>query len=324
MESKDSTTAMEQTFRTLTISDNNSQSESLPTSFPRFPDLPAEIRLQIWAYAILNLPGRIIPIQDISGKPRTPAYFTCRHPHPLISTVSSEARTAVIETLGPLFIPGNNHTFIAANLSKDILMLGPNFYPKALKRLIKAIGEDRVRQLRNIAIETEIGPGRSEWGNLIFDGGFHTRSNLLRIYNAFPELETLSVVPHEDYTDGSAEYRGELRFVEGKGWNEWPSKFLREFVRWAKKPFEQKLWETHGRRAAQFAHHPLGPEVKFVQLGIVGGEVKRCWDPVKRVLYWGLEDLNTVETPKPCVEEEGKMYLGPVRRIKLPDSMNTY
>jgi hypothetical protein len=75
MESKDSTAAMEQTFRALTISDNNSQSESLPTSFPRFPDLPAEIRLQIWAYAILNLPGRIIPIQDISGKPRTPALF---------------------------------------------------------------------------------------------------------------------------------------------------------------------------------------------------------------------------------------------------------
>jgi hypothetical protein len=68
MESKDSTAAMEQTFRALTISDNNSQSESLP-------DLPAEIRLQIWAYAILNLPGRIIPIQDISGKPRTPALF---------------------------------------------------------------------------------------------------------------------------------------------------------------------------------------------------------------------------------------------------------
>jgi hypothetical protein len=322
MESKDSITAMEQTFEALTIS-NNSQSESLLTSFPHFPELPTEVRLHVWAYAILNLPGRIIPIKDISGKPRTPGYFTCRHPHPLISTVSSEARTVVIETLGPLFIPGHKHVFIAANLSKDILMLGPNFYPKALKRFIKAIGEDRARQLKNIAVETEIRPSRTAWGNLDFDGGLHTK-DILRIYEAFPELETLSVVPHENYNDGSVEYRGELRFIEGKEWDEWPSRFLREFVRWAKKPFEQKLWETYGRGAAQFAHHPSGPEVKFVQLGIVGGEVKRCWDPVKRVCYWGLEDLNTVETPKLCVEEKGKMYLGPVRRIKLPDSMNTY
>jgi hypothetical protein len=294
-------------------------------SFPHFPDLPTEVRLQIWAYAILDLPGRIIPIKDISGKPRTPAYFTCRHPYPLISPVSSEARIAVIETLGPLFLPGNKHTFIAANLSKDVLMLGPNFHPKALKRLVKAIGEDRARQLKNVAVETEIKPSRSARGNLIFDGGLHT-NDLLRIYEAFPELETLSVVPHDYYSDCSAEYRGELRFVEGKEWNEWPSKILREYVRWSK-PLKKEFWEIYANkngRGAQFAPHPSGPEVKFVQLGIVGGEVKRCWDPVKRVLYWGLEDVNTVETPKPCAEDEGKMYLGPVRRIKLPDSMNTY
>jgi hypothetical protein len=321
MESKDSTTAaMEQTFETVSISSNSRRE-----SFPHFPELPTEIRLQIWAYAIFGLPGRIIPIKDVSGKARTPAYFTCRHPHPLISTVSSEARSAVIETLGPLFVPGHKHSFIAANLSKDILIIGPNFYPKVLKRLTKAIGENHARQLKNIAVETEIRPSLSEWGNLDFDGGLNIK-DLLRIYGAFPELETLSVVPHDDYTGGSAEYRGELRFVEGKEWNEWPSRILREYVRWAK-PSKRDFWETYANkngRATQFAHHPSGPEVKFVQLGIVGGEVKRCWDSVNKVSYWGLEDLNTVETPKLCEEEEGKMYLGPVRRIKLPDSMKTY
>jgi hypothetical protein len=330
MESKHSTTAIEQTFRTLNIT-NTSPSTSPSTSFPLFPLLPLEIRLQIWAHAILSLPGRIIPLKILSkiiaGKKRTPAYFVSRHPHPLISTVNSEAKTAVIETLGPLFLPGNNHTFITANLEKDIFMLSPVFYPKTIKRLLKAIGEDRGRQLKNLAIEIEVQREipRSRWDPISFEGGCSHR-DLMQIYETFPNLDTLSLVPHNCGSAGSAEYRGELKFVEGNEWEEWSSGSLRQYVRWAE-PSYKKEWRIHADkegRDAKYAYLPSGPEAQLRHLGVVGGKVRRCWDPVTRVLYWGIEDLNTVEAPRPYEKEEGKMYLGPVRRIRLPESMDVY
>lgn len=97
------------------------------TSFRQFPRFPSEIRLYIWRLAIEAIPGRIIPLTEVLtytnklGKERSYTYISTR-PHPTLSTVSSEARTAVFENLPPLFEPGTNHTFISVCLERDILL----------------------------------------------------------------------------------------------------------------------------------------------------------------------------------------------------------
>jgi len=78
------------------------RSSSGSKGFKLFPTLPAELCIRIWSHAILSLPERIIPIREITGKARAPAYFTASRPHPLFVSINRKARDTVFSTLQPL------------------------------------------------------------------------------------------------------------------------------------------------------------------------------------------------------------------------------
>ncbi|MBE3046320.1 hypothetical protein IMZ48_28045, partial [Candidatus Bathyarchaeota archaeon] len=110
--------------------------------FPRFPDLPAEIRLQIWLAA---MPGPGYRTLHIGQKVGEPYSWTARLPLPTLSRVCRESREVAMETVFPIYGhapyrsgPGSSQEVTRRFLtswgsSNDCLDFGATSLPPALR-----------------------------------------------------------------------------------------------------------------------------------------------------------------------------------------------
>lgn len=267
------------------------------TSFRLFSQFPTEIRLYIWRLAIEALPERIIPVTEIltdtnkSGKDGTYTYISTR-PHPTLSTVSHEGRTAVFENLQPLFQPGTNHTFITVCLEKDILLWDANYkfsrHLEELKRFAKAVSLEKCRKIRKLAIEIPVSwvGGGSRQHNLGMVMMVLMNRNARDLLKMFPKIETLVCIALRPWKrrlskdvaitaghDAAKFHIGELEFVP-RG-NSLSTADLADNV--------LQAWFSRSGITG-----PPGLNIKYLQLGIVGGEKQLAWDSVKRHFLWKL------------------------------------
>lgn len=128
------------------------------TGFPRFGDLPIELRLAIWAFAALDVPGRIIPLScglsDSQSDSPSAWKFSSSSPYPILATVCTEARRAVYQTLSNLWPSSldSGEQTILADHRKDILLLASNFSHTQLRILGEKLGSTK-EEIFAVALE---------------------------------------------------------------------------------------------------------------------------------------------------------------------------
>ncbi|KAE9365076.1 hypothetical protein N431DRAFT_419952 [Stipitochalara longipes BDJ] len=261
--------------------------DSEPTNFPLFPAFPTEIRLQIWSHAILALPERIVPIREVTGKKRTPAYFASSRPHPLFASTNREARQAVFSTLQPLFLPGANHAFVNVHTKRDIILLCSDdgvLRPKTLKRLQKALGPRNREEHFHLAAEVEIRDAPYGWGrnHNVPNPGYDVIASMTQL---FPDICHFTLIPLKLVSiHGVDNYRGDVFLgseeeFEGRVKDYYECINKEEYVR--KRPFHRVLDE----RKNQMVMGPEGPEIRWGCYKLAGGE-KWLWDFQKKKGYW--------------------------------------
>ena len=301
-----------ETQRLMTMDDHflllqkSPPSESQPkplTKFSIFGNLPTELRLKVWEWAVRDLGGRIVALNIITGMKRVRTRITCQRPHPSISFTCREARMMTLETLGPFFQAGTPHDLVSTDIEKDTIVLGTTWGRKHIKHFIKAVGEDKAKKLKHLAIEYERTPKdhrRAVATYRIHTDPRHTRrtdeyeiyelpncfNGLREIYDTFPALKTLVFIPHADgERDGSHRSVGELIFEKRhyevvnetleyrkqtyNGWAAWKVEIMwrdlsRSHVAWAGVYFPQPTVRE------------MRPQIDFLQLGIKGKTKTKC------------------------------------------------
>jgi hypothetical protein len=228
-------------------------------TFHLFPSFPIETRLQIWSHAILALPGRIIPIREVTGKKCTPAYFTTSRPHTLFAAINREARDSIFNTLQRLFLPGGSHDFVSVDFEKDIILLcSDNGYlrPKTLKRLQKAMEPRTKEEHLHLAAQVQI----ERRGNYYIP---NPEYNIIASMTAiFPEICHFTLVPVQfvDF-DGIENYRGELCLWDEKGFEG----LIKDYYMHVNKDEYQRkrpsrMWDVARK---QMVIGPEGPEIRW-------------------------------------------------------------
>jgi hypothetical protein len=273
--------------------------------FHPFPNLPIEIRLQIWQQAIDALPGRIIDITSVTHRNERgheiPDRFISHRACPRLAGVNREARAAVFRLYTPLFPPETKHCPVAAYLEKDTIFLSALFgadnwhirsrLQRLFTKFFEALGEEKCQEFRTLALETEM---NWQWGRWLISEWrmcpwlpAGPMPNTITLRQIFPNIEKVVFVP---LMKGSANaHAGELEFVG----------------------LESGTWSTGVKKYARAAAYELPPEdlkFEFMQLGIVGGPKKLQWDPVRRNLYWRRM------TEKETRDKEAKLSLIEERR----------
>lgn len=279
------------------------------TEFPIFGNLPTELRLKIWEFAVLGLYGRIVALNIITGKKRIRTRITCQRPHPSISFVCREARQMTLETLGPLFPTDTPHDIISADLEKDKIIIGTNWGRKHIKHFIKAVGEEKAKTLKNLAIEFEREP--EDERNAVRSERIYTEAKrigeyevydipncfngLREIYDSFPALKRLVFIPHMDAErDGSHKLVGELLFEKQtygmlneafdyrgttyEGWAVGTVTYMWCSFLWGREP-----WASIERRSIR----EKAARIDFMQLG-VKEKVKKKFLTAKGDLFWAV------------------------------------
>ena len=279
-------------------------------TFHPFSKLPTEIRLQIWQQAIDALPGRIIDITPVTHENES-GYdildkFISHRACPRLAGVNSEARAAVFKVYTPLFPPETKHCPVTAYLEKDTVLLstvfsastrhiGFRWHQDLFFGFSEALGEEKCREFRTLALETET---NWQWGRWSMDGGgmcpwLPVGGKTTTLRQIFPNIEKVVYVP---LIKGSAnEHDGELEFV-GE---------------------ESGTWSTGVKRYARVAARLLWWRVEdlkfeFMQFGIVGGPKKRQWDPVRRNVYWRRmteEETRDKEAKLSIIEERRRLKI---------------
>jgi hypothetical protein len=290
------TSTAKQSLSELKISPPDEGNNETPKDFPLFSLLPTELRLKIWERAFQDLPGRIVILKEILPESRLiSARFFCKRPVPSLAHVCREASFVVRssnlffedEANNPFWTERISYTQICFNVEKDTLLLGPQFRMQQIEWLQNAVPEVILKRLKRFGVE--FGFRRHPRGSVAkwelplgWDG-----LEVERIYEAFPELESLVFVPHHDYLgDGSDCYLGEVKFEWPKkpGWEqrEWE-----EYVEWVRSEYEHQLqlllFQRHWKSLLVRT-----PVVEFMGLTLAGGDMERCWDPVTRRSFWVL------------------------------------
>jgi hypothetical protein len=245
--------------------------------FYPFPELPTEIRLQIWQQAIDALPGRIIDVTSVIHRNQTGREyrFVSHRACPRLAGVNREARAAIFKINTPLFLPRTKHSFIAACLEKDTILLSAGFSTSTrhiryirrqnfLMKFVEALGEGRCREFRTLALEPEMNWQWERWSisrwRMCPWPTREPRHNTFLLRQLFQNIEKVVFVP---LRKGSANaYVGELEFVG----------------------LESSTWSTGVKRYARAAACHLPREdlkFEFMQFDIVGGPKKFQWDPVR-------------------------------------------
>jgi hypothetical protein len=246
---------------------DNSNGLILPR-FTLFPLLPNEIRLHIWQYAVLGLTARTIPIRERSlarcqNITVAPTKFTSCRPHPTLATVNREARDVVLSTHKRLFVPGNPHDFVTANLDKDILLIYTELETHTVTNLRKALGEERGEHL-HLAVQAEVQlrpvpfPNPHPWV-------LKPDLNICHVAKQeFPELCYILVCPMRNVTlQGAHRITGEICFsseLRFKG-------DVQEYYEYASGIYysSKKNW-LEGQRGNPHRPFPLLPEIHFARL----------------------------------------------------------
>jgi hypothetical protein len=175
-------------------------------AFSRFLSLPAELRIQVWNHAIPNEP-RIISIGPSPGAPDESDFYAdleledppphvaffdrkIQQPSTDIINACCEARELVLKKHEPLFPQDMDYPLISANLATDIIHFGPHFELWQLKAFAKAIGPEKAKQIRTLALEYRV-----DYHDPIFATCYALR-RALRIRLLFEQVEKLILIPH--------------------------------------------------------------------------------------------------------------------------------
>jgi hypothetical protein len=170
------------------------------TSFHLFPKLPADVRLQIFNFALLNLPPRYIHLVTLAHTPSTISFFVSTPPQPLqrscsIRQICQQARNMIpdpdIQIMNIQDCRGIT-TPILFHPSKDIIVFSHSQGLDVLQAFYQIIGPSTASQIQKICKINE-GFNIHEWNN-----GTRTwsgKSELSKIFIMFPALKVLQLLP---------------------------------------------------------------------------------------------------------------------------------
>jgi len=301
--------ALENEISRLSVASESARDDS----FHLFPELPAELRLQIWHHAVDALPGRIINLWVNEGYGDRVVRYRTNQFCPDLVTVCSEALAAVCQVYLPLFPMAPQHSQARVCLQKDTLLLSEHFsclsqrefrYKIYLPELLEALGPEKCLEIRELALEvrTNFQWGRyliSDWHLYPWQGYPATKT----AHQVFPKLEKMIYVPcigpryKYKYCDSHARaHIGELEFVPRQS-----GKWVKGRKKWA----DRVQWRLRNAKEPEL-------EYEVMQLGIVGGEKKKSWDP-DNFLHWRLmtkEEVERYEAKRKDIELKRRQRLG--------------
>jgi hypothetical protein len=171
----------------------------LAKEFPRFPELPAEVQIMIWKEVMKaeSSEPRLISLDieaDISQK-GLPLYhldIIVRRPQASLFYASYMSRTLLLKQIPSLFSQGCGYPLISANLSVDTIHFGPHFEMWQLRAFASAIGPDKTKHVRFLALEYQV-----KIKKVISDAYEYALSHGLEIFQLFENLEKLTFIPHD-------------------------------------------------------------------------------------------------------------------------------
>lgn len=174
--------------------------------FSLFGNLPPELRQSIWEATIDNIEPRVISLALTNSE--TPDYylpfwqwhpkssierpeveFSCRAGDAGLLSANLESRQALLKSHKSLFPEEDAfYPVIYAILENDIIHFGPDFEFWHVAAFAHAIGSDKTKQIKAIALEYEVKPGmkRTE----ISSRAFH-------ICKMFENLQKLILIAHQ-------------------------------------------------------------------------------------------------------------------------------
>lgn len=176
----------------------------MPANFPKFMQLPPEIRTMVWEYALPD--RRVYEIMDVPGakqkmKPVDGLMFANVHhePPPALAAVCIESRIFVSKHYKPLQL-GKTTKYV--DLSRDLLLLEPYLLLKRLHRTLHFMSRIPLIRTRmaGLAMGTSYG---------VYTGICHpvlnwkaNKSNMGKLMTGlakFPKLKTLLFVVHQEF-----------------------------------------------------------------------------------------------------------------------------